>query len=93
MELSLVTIPANAEAIQTIKSLDTEQLAATGRKLPAVVRLDPPGASGKSKTPKPQEGKMSTIAEHITLLEGQARWCEGRTAASDGEEHGRRSFH
>jgi HK97 family phage prohead protease len=82
MELSLVTIPANAEAtIQFVKSLDQEQLAATGRKLPSVVRLDPPGASGKSKTPKPQEGKMSTTAEHITLLEGRLVGAKDAQAA------------
>lgn len=72
LELSLVTIPANAEAtIQFVKSLDTQQRAATGQTLKRVVRLDPPGASGS--TPKaPQEGKsMATIAEQITLLEGK----------------------
>lgn len=59
LELSLVTVPANADAmifetrsldddmLTTIKSFDREQLAATGRELPAGDAL--PGASG----PKP----------------------------------------
>ncbi len=76
LELSLVTIPAQAEAtIQTIKSFDTEQRAATGQKtLRRVVLLDPPGASGLPKTPKapPQEGNsMKTLAEQITALEAK----------------------
>lgn len=50
LELSVVTIPANADAsIQTIKSIDAELLrAASGKAQPSrVVRLaEPPGASG-----------------------------------------------
>jgi HK97 family phage prohead protease len=47
MELSLVTIPAQAEAtISYIKSIDREQLAASGRKQFAPVRLITPGESG-----------------------------------------------
>jgi HK97 family phage prohead protease len=74
LELSAVTIPANGEAtIQTVKSIDTKQRAATGRKPLSVVRLDPPGASGKIKTSpklKPKEGTdMKTLAEQITALE------------------------
>ncbi len=47
MELSAVTIPANAGAtIQTIKSFDREILAAPGKKNPVVYLTDPPGASG-----------------------------------------------
>ncbi len=51
MELSLVTIPANADAsITSIKSLDTAQLrAATGQKRGGVLlNRTPPGASGKT---------------------------------------------
>lgn len=73
LELSAVTIPANGEAtITAIKSIDTQQRAASGRTLKRVVRLNTPGASGKSKsTPKaPKEGTdMKTIAEQITALE------------------------
>lgn len=62
LELSLVTIPANAEAvitaiksfdesthdqlIESIKSIDTEQRAASGKSLPRAVRLITPGDSG-----------------------------------------------
>jgi HK97 family phage major capsid protein/HK97 family phage prohead protease len=71
MELSLVTIPANASAtINSIKSLDQEQRAASGQSLDLVVRFTPPGASGSKSTPKPkpQEGSMN-IAEQIKALE------------------------
>lgn len=48
MELSLVTIPANAEAtINTVKSLDREILSASGQKKTADSEQKP-GASGKS---------------------------------------------
>lgn len=66
LELSLVTIPANAEAVITsvksaegipqdvierIKSIDTEQRAASGKSLRRVVRLETtPGDSGKRKS-------------------------------------------
>jgi hypothetical protein len=44
MELSLVTIPANSEAvISTIKSIDSKHLPATGNEVDAVTS---PGASG-----------------------------------------------
>src|SRR5690606_16967591 len=73
--LSAVTIPANAEAsIQTVKSFDEKQRAASGQSLQRVVRVTPPGASGnppaeKAKTtPKPKEGSMN-IAEQIQALE------------------------
>lgn len=74
-ELSLVTIPANAEAtINTIKSLDRKQLAAQGKKAAPVVRVTPAGASASTtktiKSPKPQEGHdMKTVAEQIAEFE------------------------
>ncbi len=74
-ELSLVTIPCNVEAtINTIKSLDRKQLAASGKKAVPVVRVTPAGASAiKTKTikfPKPQEGNdMKTTAEQIAEFE------------------------
>jgi HK97 family phage prohead protease len=73
LELSAVTIPANAECtIATVKSIDTAQRAASGQaKLHRVVHLNPPGASGRTQ-PKPQEGTdMKTIAEQITALENK----------------------
>ncbi|MCY1511624.1 phage major capsid protein, HK97 family [compost metagenome] len=71
-ELSLVTIPANAEAtITAIKSIDTELRAASGQL--QVVRL-PAGASAtRTKTitfPKPEEGRMN-IAEQIKQFENK----------------------
>ncbi|WP_349573116.1 phage major capsid protein [Azotobacter salinestris] len=74
-ELSLVTIPANADAtINTIKSLDRQQLAALGRKAVPVVRVTPAGASASIKksikNPKPEEGnEMKTIADQIAEFE------------------------
>jgi HK97 family phage major capsid protein/HK97 family phage prohead protease len=75
MELSLVTIPANAGAtIQSVKQFDAEQRAASGRELNDDDRPTPP-ASGKSKsTPvvKAQEGrkmKKKSTAELITGFE------------------------
>ena len=75
LELSAVTIPANGEAtIQTVKSIDTAQRAASGRKPQGVVQLTAPVASGQSKSVSltPQEGKnMKTIAEQIAALEAK----------------------
>lgn len=76
IELSLVTIPANADAtITQIKSIDAPLLAATGKEPKAEDRPAPPGATGKSLKPvnlKPQEGtKMKTIQEQIAALEAK----------------------
>jgi hypothetical protein len=83
LELSLVTIPANAEAtIQTIKSYDRETLAASGNK---AFGRDEPAASGDK--PKPvikgvsKMAKKQTLAEQIaafqdTLAEKSARMSE-----------------
>lgn len=50
LELSLVTIPANAEAtITSIKSIDRQALAASGRSAGGAVRLICPGDSGTQK--------------------------------------------
>jgi HK97 family phage prohead protease len=84
LELSAVTIPANAEAsIQTIKSIDTAQRAASGQRvLHRVVHLNPPGASGSSQ-PKSAalEGAMKTIAEQITALEAKRSASAARMEA------------
>lgn len=76
LELSAVTIPANADAtITTIKSLDRQQLAASGHTLPTTARRDPPGASGSRPKPNPtkapKEGTMTkkTVAEQISAFE------------------------
>jgi HK97 family phage prohead protease len=71
LELSAVTIPANIEAsIQTIKSIDTAQRAASGPRARGVVHLNPPGASGRSQ-PAQEGAAMKTIAEQITALEAK----------------------
>lgn len=75
LELSLVTIPANAEAtITAIKSIDADLRAASGREQKIVDGLEnPAGASakhGKSiATPKPQEGRHMQISEQIKSFE------------------------
>lgn len=75
LELSLVTIPANAEAtITAIKSIDADLRAASGREQKGVDGLKTPaGASannGKSiATPKPQEGRHMQISEQIKSFE------------------------
>ena len=70
LELSAVTVPANADAsIQTIKSIDREQRAATGTPALPVVRITPAGASAPiTKSAKPEEGDMN-IQEQIKSFE------------------------
>jgi HK97 family phage major capsid protein/HK97 family phage prohead protease len=75
-ELSLVTIPANAEAtVTSIKSFDEKARAALGKTAQTVVRSDnPAGASAKHVTariqiPKPQEGHAMNIQEQIKGFE------------------------
>ena len=82
LELSAVTIPANSEAsIQTIKSCDQEQLAASGNKAAPVVRLTNPGASGKHKpTPKPED-TMKTIQEQIAAFEARRKLAQDNADA------------
>ncbi|MBK3872144.1 phage major capsid protein [Pseudomonas stutzeri] len=75
LELSLVTIPANAEAtITAIKSIDADLRAASGREQKSENRLEnPAGASAKHDksiaTPKPQEGRHMQISEQIKSFE------------------------
>jgi HK97 family phage major capsid protein/HK97 family phage prohead protease len=76
VELSLVTVPANADCvISTIKSIDAPVLAATGKEPKATDRPAPPGASGKSTKPvslRPKEAtKMKTLAEQIAAFEAK----------------------
>jgi HK97 family phage major capsid protein len=72
LELSLVTIPANADAtINVIKSIDSELRAASGRKQNG----SEPNPAGVSATPsnpvvRALEGKkMNTFAERISAME------------------------
>lgn len=74
LELSLVSVPANADAvISTVKSIDRPLLAATGKEPKADDRPVPPGAAGKFKHSvnlKTKENPaMKTIAEQIAALE------------------------
>jgi HK97 family phage major capsid protein/HK97 family phage prohead protease len=70
-ELSLVTIPANAEAtITSIKAFDIGAPAASGKKEFTVVRLGKTAGASATKTvtksvPKPQEGQDMNFAEQI----------------------------
>lgn len=87
LELSPVTIPANAEAsLQIVKSLDQEQMrAASGHSRPRpVVRLTQPGASGSNTTnppPKPVEGNMKTIREQIEGFAARRKAADERMRA------------
>lgn len=83
LELSAVTIPANAEAtIATVKSIDIAQRAASGPKARDVVHLNPPGASGQSQRKSAQEGRdMKTIAEQISALEAKRSASAARMEA------------
>lgn len=85
LELSLVSVPANAEAvISTIKSIDAPVLAATGKGPKASDRPAPPGVSGKSVKPvnlRPKEARtMKTIAEQIAALEASRQTKAARMA-------------
>jgi HK97 family phage prohead protease/HK97 family phage major capsid protein len=70
LELSAVTIPANAEAtITAIKSADQLQRAASGAKKTAVVRLSPPGATGHTAAQAQGSKNVKTYKEQISALE------------------------
>lgn len=96
LELSLVTIPANADCtIQSVKSIDAELLAATGRKQNGSERTVSAGASAtrSTKVVKAQEAKTmkKTIAEQISAFEATrvakaARMTEIMDAAAEKGE-------
>jgi HK97 family phage major capsid protein/HK97 family phage prohead protease len=94
LELSLVTIPANVDAtIQTIKSIDTELLAASGIKQNDDDRPKPPGVTGRTKPVKAMEGRQmtkKTIAEQIAGFEAtrQAKAAERDKIMDDAAEKG-----
>ena len=72
LELSLVTVPANADAtITTIKSIDSELRAASGLSEPKEIL---PASRGKSKPVdlRPKEAtEMKTLSEQIAALEAK----------------------
>lgn len=72
LELSAVTIPANAEAsIQNIKAYDDQYLrAASGTSRDGIVRLSTSGAPETSSTP-PTKGKEMTLREQIAAFEAK----------------------
>lgn len=71
LELSAVTIPANAECtIATVKSFDTVQRAALDRK-PISLDSNPAGASACVKPRSPEGNMQRTIAETISAFEAQ----------------------
>lgn len=71
LELSAVTIPAQAEAtITTVKSIDRRQVAALGRE-PRQTSGVMPGASGKSSTTSKGNQAMKAFHEQIADLEAR----------------------
>ncbi|WBU47590.1 phage major capsid protein [Kosakonia pseudosacchari] len=68
LEVSAVTIPANAEcSIQTVKSFDRQLLAASGHEKTVVKLHQPAGATAKKSTEI--KGKNMNIAEQIKSFE------------------------
>lgn len=92
LELSLVTIPANADAvISTIRSIDTQQRAASGR----AVEHNPAGVTASRKpvkiAPKDAKTVKKSIAEQISAFEAtrqskSARMDEIMEAAAEKGE-------
>lgn len=68
LEVSAVTIPANAECnITTVKSFDRQLLAASGNEKPVVSKT--PSAGATAKKPTENKGKTMNIAEQIKSFE------------------------
>ncbi len=77
LELSLVTIPANSDCrIETIKSIDAEQLAASGQELKGVEGRDGKGSLDGV------EPKTAKLIEKIPAASGQAKTPPGDTGKS-----------
>lgn len=86
LELSAVTIPANADAsIMTIRNLDALQRAATGRELKAS-KVAPGGSGGEKLVLNPKgNSKMKTVAEQIAALEAKRQAKAARMEAIAGK--------
>lgn len=70
LEVSAVTIPANAEcSIQTVKSFDRQLLAASGIQTPPITVT--PSAGATAKKTKENKGKTMNIAEQIKSFENK----------------------
>ncbi|EGM8068625.1 phage major capsid protein, partial [Escherichia coli] len=101
MEVSAVTVPANAECtIQTIKSFDRPFSAASGNRKPVVKTASSAGASAQSKTLFHKEKSAMNIGEQIKSFENKRAALaasleeimnkaaeEGRTLDVEEEEH------
>lgn len=94
LELSLVTIPANADAtITSIKAIDTALRAASGQSQPgreaSAARETRPGAAGVKAT-QPKESAVKTIAEQIAAFEATraAKSAQMNTLMSDAAAKG-----
>jgi len=83
LELSAVTIPANAEAtITTIRSIDAKQLAATGRALQPRPETRPASRENPA-TPTGNPPNMKTLAERIAEYEAKRADLAGKIKAFD----------
>jgi HK97 family phage major capsid protein/HK97 family phage prohead protease len=70
LEVSAVTIPANAEcSIQTVKSFDRQLIAASGNEKPVVIATPSAGATAKKTTEI--KGKTMNLAEQIKSFENK----------------------
>jgi HK97 family phage major capsid protein/HK97 family phage prohead protease len=86
IELSVVTVPANAEAsITQIKSLDQQQRAASGAD--RVVHLTPPGVSGNRKPETSKGTQVKTIVEQLSDFDSRRKAAvERMDTIMDGAE-------
>lgn len=92
LELSAVTIPANAEAsILTVKNFDTEGLPASGRRPSPTITT--PGAAGKAVRllPSRQETHMKTLTEQLTHYKStrDAKYTERQALMTKAADEGR----
>ncbi|HFS1980608.1 TPA: hypothetical protein ACHWTF_005370, partial [Escherichia coli] len=101
MEVSAVTVPANAECtIRTIKSYDRQFSAASGNRKPVVKIASSAGAAAQSTTVFHKEKTIMNIGEQIKSFENKRAALaasleevmtkaaeEGRTLDVEEEEH------
>jgi HK97 family phage major capsid protein/HK97 family phage prohead protease len=83
VELSLVTIPANADAtISQVKAFDSNDAVSSLASERKSGTREMPGATGpKLETTKRKDSKMKTIAEQIADYEGQRKTAQDRMTA------------
>lgn len=79
LELSLVTIPANADAtITTVKAIDSQLRAASGALQPRVARLSSAGAAATPNSTSGREANSMTIQEQIKAFEAKRQAAAAR---------------